>query len=193
MYIEKNICDSILGTLINILGKTKDTANARRDLREIGIHKELHLQTNGATTTMPLAAYTLAIDEKNWLCKWLKCVKFSDKYTSNIDRYVNKLLSKISGMKSHDCHIFLQCLLPIAIREKLTPEIETTLIEMGNFFKQLCTRILKVDILKQMKIDIILILCKMEQIFSLAIFDVMVHLPREAKLGDLYKTVGCIR
>jgi hypothetical protein len=192
MYTE-NICDSILGTLINILGKTKDTANARRDLHEMGMHKELHLQTNGVTTTMPLAAYTLAIDEKNWLCKWLKCVKFSDKYTSNIGRYVNKLPSKILGMKSHDCHIFLQCLLPIAIREKLTPEIETILIEMGNFFKQLCARILKVDILKQMKIDIIVILCKMEQIFSLAIFDVMVHLPREAKLGDLYKTVGCIQ
>ena len=28
MHIEKNICDSILGTLMNIPGKTKDTANA---------------------------------------------------------------------------------------------------------------------------------------------------------------------
>jgi hypothetical protein len=43
MHIEKNICDSILGTLMNIPGKTKDTTNARRDLREMGIRKELHL------------------------------------------------------------------------------------------------------------------------------------------------------
>jgi hypothetical protein len=43
MHIEKNICDSILGTLMDIPGKTKDTANARRDLLEMGICKELHL------------------------------------------------------------------------------------------------------------------------------------------------------
>jgi hypothetical protein len=38
-----------------------------------------------------------------------------------------------------------------------------------------------------MKDDIVVILCKMEQIFSPAFFDVMVHLaihlPREAELG----------
>ena len=27
MHIEKNICDSIIGTLLNIEGKTKDTLN----------------------------------------------------------------------------------------------------------------------------------------------------------------------
>jgi hypothetical protein len=167
--------------------RLSDTANARRDLREMSIRKELHLQTNGATTKMPIAAYTLTRDEKNRLCEWLKCVKFLDGYASNIGRCVNKHPGRISGMKSHNCHVFLQRLLPIAIREKLTPEIETTVIEMGNFFKQLCSRTLKVDVLKQMKVDIVVILCKMEQIFPPAFFDIMVHLaihlPREAELG----------
>jgi hypothetical protein len=90
MHIEKNICDSILGTLMNIPGKTKDTANARRDLREMGIRKDLHLQTNGATTTMPVTAYTLTRNEKNRICEWLKCVKFPNGYASNISRCVNK-------------------------------------------------------------------------------------------------------
>jgi hypothetical protein len=91
-------------------------------------------------------------------------------------------------MKSHDCHVFLQRLLPVAICGKLMPEIETTVIEIGNFFKQLCSRTLKVDILKQMKDDIVVILCKTEQIFPPAFFDIMVHLaihlPREAELGE---------
>jgi predicted amino acid-binding ACT domain protein len=65
MHIEKNICDNILGILMNIPKKTKDTANVQRDLREIGIYKELHLQINGATTMMPVAVYTLTGDEKN--------------------------------------------------------------------------------------------------------------------------------
>jgi hypothetical protein len=82
-------------------------------------------------------------------------------------------------MKSHDCYVFLQRLLPIAIREKLTLEIKTTMIEIAQT--------LKVNILKQVKVDIIVILCKMEQIFSLAFFDIMVHLAvhllQEAELG----------
>jgi len=31
MHVEKNVCDSIIGTLLNIKGKTKDEINARKD------------------------------------------------------------------------------------------------------------------------------------------------------------------
>ena len=44
MHIEKNIVDSILGTLLDILGKTKDHAKARYDLKDMGIRKNLHPQ-----------------------------------------------------------------------------------------------------------------------------------------------------
>jgi hypothetical protein len=131
-------------------------------------------------------------DEKKGLCEWLKCVKFPDGYASNIGRCVNKVLGKISGMKSHDCHVFLQRLLPVAIRNLSTPEIRSTLTEFSNFFIQLCARTLNVDILKQMQDDIIIILCKMEKIFPPAFFDVMIHLalhlPREAELGGPVQT-----
>jgi hypothetical protein len=94
---------------------------------------------------------------------------------------------KISGMKSHDYHVFLQRLLPIAIRKFLTLEIRTTLTELSTFFNQLCAQTLKVDALKQMKEDIIMILCKLEKIFLPSFFDVMIHLaihlPREAELA----------
>jgi hypothetical protein len=56
------------------------------------------------------------------------------------------------------------------------PGIETTLIEMNNFFKQLCIQTLTIDILKQMRVGIIVILYKMEQIFSSAFFDFMIYL-----------------
>jgi hypothetical protein len=44
MHIEKNICENILGTLLEILGKTKDIDNARLHLRVMGIGHDLHLQ-----------------------------------------------------------------------------------------------------------------------------------------------------
>lgn len=42
MHIEKNIADKILGTLLNIEGRTKDHLNGRKDLQEMGIRKMLH-------------------------------------------------------------------------------------------------------------------------------------------------------
>ncbi|KAL0537434.1 hypothetical protein IC582_026412 [Cucumis melo] len=43
MHIEKNVCDNLIGTLLNIEGKTKDTTNARLDLQDLKIRKDLHL------------------------------------------------------------------------------------------------------------------------------------------------------
>ena len=37
MHVEKNICDSVIGMLLNIQGKTKDGLNTRQDLVEMGI------------------------------------------------------------------------------------------------------------------------------------------------------------
>ena len=34
MQVEKNVCDSLIGTLLNIKGKTKDGVKSRQDLVE---------------------------------------------------------------------------------------------------------------------------------------------------------------
>ena len=44
MHIEKKVCDSIVGTLLNILGKTKDSLASLLDLVEIEVRLELALQ-----------------------------------------------------------------------------------------------------------------------------------------------------
>ncbi|RVW19147.1 hypothetical protein CK203_095156 [Vitis vinifera] len=41
MHIEKNVCESIIGTLLNIPSKTKDGLNSRLDLLEMGLRCEL--------------------------------------------------------------------------------------------------------------------------------------------------------
>ena len=42
MHIEKNICEALLGTLLEIAGKAKDTKKARLDLQDMGIRKDQH-------------------------------------------------------------------------------------------------------------------------------------------------------
>ena len=42
MHVEKNICDSVVGTLLKLEEKTNDNLKARLDLQHMGIKKELH-------------------------------------------------------------------------------------------------------------------------------------------------------
>jgi hypothetical protein len=43
MHIIKNICESLLGSLLNIQGKTKDDVKAKKNMVELGIRLELAL------------------------------------------------------------------------------------------------------------------------------------------------------
>ncbi|XP_042976304.1 uncharacterized protein LOC122307470 [Carya illinoinensis] len=189
MHIEKNIAENVLFTLMNSSGKTKDNINSRRDLELLGYRKELHLRREGYHVTMPHALYTLHGDERKKLCEWLRDIKFPDGFSSNISNCVSTRDSKITGLKSHDCHVFLQRLLPIAAGGFLRSDIALTLTELSTFFKELCARTLDVNRLSQLQTDIVTILCKLEMIFPPSFFDVMVHLavhlPHEAILGDV--------
>ncbi|RVW49583.1 hypothetical protein CK203_076745 [Vitis vinifera] len=168
-------------------GKTKDTNKARLDLADMNIRKELHLQIQGNKLVKPYACYTLTVEERKEFCKFLKSVKFPDGYAANLSRNVSINDGKISGLKSHDCHVLLQKLLPIAIRPYFNKDLCTTLVELCSFFQKLCAKTLYVNDLEKLEEGIVLILCKLERIFPPAFFDVMVHLmvhlPREAKLA----------
>ena len=53
MHIEKNICESTIGTLLNVIGKTKDGLKSRLDILEMGLRPEL-APTFGLKRTFPL-------------------------------------------------------------------------------------------------------------------------------------------
>lgn len=64
MHIEKNVYESIIGTLLNIPSKTKDGVNSRMDLVEMGLRTELAPQVQEKKTYLPPACYTLSRVEK---------------------------------------------------------------------------------------------------------------------------------
>jgi hypothetical protein len=49
MHIEKNICDNILGTLLELEGKNKDTVNARFDLETFNIRRKYWMDDKGSS------------------------------------------------------------------------------------------------------------------------------------------------
>jgi hypothetical protein len=187
MHIEKNICEALLGTLLNILGKSKDTNNARLDLYDMKIRPELHLKQVGNTVSAPPAPYVLGKDQKIAFCKFLKGIKFPDGYAANLSNYISADGSRLVGkLKTHSCHILLQRIIPAGLRGLVGKDVYEAVAELGTFFRELCSRNIRIDVLKRLKDDIPLILCKLEKIFPPAFFDVMVHLavhlPDEALL-----------
>ncbi|KAG8475397.1 hypothetical protein CXB51_031901 [Gossypium anomalum] len=44
MHIEKNICENIIGTILNVDRKSKDNLQSQLDLVDVGIHRDLHPQ-----------------------------------------------------------------------------------------------------------------------------------------------------
>ncbi|XP_071679018.1 uncharacterized protein [Lolium perenne] len=98
MHIEKNICDNLLGTFMNIQGKTKDTVNSRLDLEDMGIRRDLHLQPVLADSyEMPQAWYTMSKQEKIAFCEFIKAVRFPDGYASNISKCVVTISASFKG------------------------------------------------------------------------------------------------
>ena len=90
MHIEKNICDIILGTLLNIFGKTKDHLNARLDLQELGIRKNLHPTTfiDGKHIQIRPTIFDMMNKEKDVFCSVLQNAKLPYRFASNIGKCV---------------------------------------------------------------------------------------------------------
>lgn len=190
MHIEKNVCDNLVGTMLNIVGRTKDNLKARLDLKDIGIRHDLHpkvLPNN--KTHLPAAWYTMSADEKVHFLTVLKNLKVPDGYASNISRGVNLKEHTLTNLKSHDGHILMQDILPIALRVAMPKQVAVVAIvsELSSCFKALCLKALDIEELDRLQSRVALTLCLMEKIFPPSFFTVMVHLVihlvSEAKLG----------
>ncbi|TYK30539.1 hypothetical protein E5676_scaffold71G00030 [Cucumis melo var. makuwa] len=111
------------GTFLDIPGKTKDSLNARRDLADSKIRLELTSINGEKNNFIPPACYTLTKKEKRFLLKSLSEMKVPWGYSSNVMNLVSIEDSKLNGLKSHDCHVLLQQLLPVAIRSMLPKHV----------------------------------------------------------------------
>jgi hypothetical protein len=114
-------------------------------------------------------------------------MKFSDGYAADFRRAVNLESGKLSGVKSHDYHIFMKRLLPIIFRGYLDDDVWMMLAELSHFYRQLYAKEIKKEMMVKLEEEILVLICKLEKIFPPGWFNLMqyllVHLPYEAKLG----------
>ncbi|CAL9011007.1 unnamed protein product [Prunus brigantina] len=115
MHVEKNVFDTLVGTILDVEGKTKDTIKARLDLERMGIRRGLWMNRDGDKARRDLAFFAMKPNDKKDFLQFVSSVKFPEGYASNIARCVNVDGGKFTGLKSHDCHVFMQRLLPVDV------------------------------------------------------------------------------
>ena len=191
MHIEKNVCESIIGTLLNVPGKTKDGVKSRLDLLEMGLRSELAPRFGLKRTYLPPACYTLSKEEKKIVLQTLADLKVPEGYCSNFRNLVSMEELKLSGLKSHDYHALMQQPLPVAIRSVLPKHVRYAITRLCFFFNALCSKVVDVPRLNDLQQEIVVILCLLEKYFPPSFFDIMihliVHLVREVRLcGPVY-------
>jgi hypothetical protein len=114
MYIEKNMFENTFNTMMNVKGKTKDNIKARMNIPLLCHHKNMDLVYNGSRVTKPKANFSLDKNAQLLVYQWLKSLCFPNGYASNISRFMNLKDNRLYGMKSYNCHVFMQTLIPFA-------------------------------------------------------------------------------
>jgi len=80
------------------------------------------------------------------------------------------------GLNSHDCHVLMQQLLAVAIRDILPNKVMLVITRMCFFFNAIYSKVLDLVKFDDLKNEAAIILCQLEMYFPPALFDIMVHL-----------------
>ncbi|XP_056686012.1 uncharacterized protein [Spinacia oleracea] len=188
MHIEKNVCDNVIGTLLD-MDKSRDDKQARQALKDKNIKSHLWPQSdpNRVNDHLPPAEYTMSTEEKERFLRVIEKLKVPDGYGSNLQRCVNIKQRKLINLKSHDNHVLMQDILPIALRASNATKVIDLLEELSDFFKNICSTTIHSDDLDTIQSKLVLTLCKLEKAFLPIFFTIMVHLlihlVDEVKLG----------
>ncbi|KAL4010561.1 hypothetical protein IC575_030062 [Cucumis melo] len=138
---------------------------------------------------IPSACYTLTQEEKRCVLKILLEVKVPEGYSSNVKNIVSMIDLKLNGLESHDCHVLLQQLFPIAIRSVLPKHVWYAITRLCIFFNLICNKVIDVQQLEKLEEDIVVTMCLLEKYFPPSFFTIMMHLTvhivREVKLCRL--------
>ena len=172
MHVEKNIADSVLKLLFG----EKDSLDSRRDLEQMGMHRELWLRPrpNGQTVFKPKAPYVFSDDEKKIFLDQVSAIRTPTGYGSALGKHLRK--SKFQGLKSHDYHCLIQQILPVAIRNLLQPIQRATLIRLGKSLNRICARVVDKSDIGGLRLYVVETLCLLEICFPPSFFDIMEHL-----------------
>jgi hypothetical protein len=82
----------------------------------------------------------------------------------------------LTGVKSHDYHIIMEWLLPNMLCGYMRKDMWKMLAELSYFYRQLCAKEIKKELMEKLEKEILVLLCKLEKILPPGWFNPMQHL-----------------
>jgi hypothetical protein len=124
MHAQKNVCETLVGTLLDIPGKTKDTLKEWMNLEDMKLRNDLHqkILENGSKK-LPTTCYTIRKQENMSLYNCLHRIKVLSAYSANVSRFANMKTLKMHFKKSNNCHTLMVQLILVAIRGTLPEKV----------------------------------------------------------------------
>jgi hypothetical protein len=170
MNLAKNFLKTITGK--------KDTVKVRRDLQRRNVRRHLWLSPHPrkpGKMVKPRAPYVMTDDEFEKFAKCLEALKTPSGYASDLGKSIRK--KNFGGLKSHDYHVLMQEVLPLALRGLMQPGPRLAVMRMCKVFRRLCTKVYNPADFASLEADVAESMALLEIQFPPSIFDIMTHLP----------------
>lgn len=174
MHCEMNLAKNFLKT---ISGK-KDSVKVRRDLQRRNIRPHLWLTPNPknpAKMLKPAAPYVLTDAEFESFVGCIESLKTPTGYSSDLGKHLRK--KNFGGLKSHDYHVLMQQIMPLALRDLMQPGPRMAVMRMSKVFRRICTKVYNPADFPSLQADVAESMALLEMEFPPSFFDIMTHHP----------------
>jgi hypothetical protein len=100
------------------------------------------------------ASYALTKAENEIFFEVLSSIKVPSGFSSNIKGIINMTEKKFQNLKSHDCHMIMTQLLPVALRRLLSENVRVPIVKLCTFLDAISHKVINSDILPRLQKDV---------------------------------------
>ena len=121
----------------------------------------------------------------------LNSMKVPSGYSSNMQERINMKEKKFTNLKSHDCHVLMTQLLPVALRGILPENVRLAVVKLCAFLNEISQKAIDPKKLTRLHNDEVQCLVSFEMVFPHSFFNIMtlllVHIVKEINiLGPIF-------
>ncbi|XP_044421992.1 uncharacterized protein, partial [Triticum aestivum] len=121
------------------------------------------------------ASYALTKEEKEIFFECLLSIKVPSGFSSNIKGIINMAEKKFQNLKSHDCHVIMTQLLPVALRGLLPDNVRLAIVKLCAFLNAISQKVIDPEIIPRLENDLVQCLVSFELVFPPSFFNIMTH------------------
>ena len=123
-----------------------------------------------------LSSYALTKAEKEIFFECLSSIKVPAGFSSNIKGIINMAEKKFQNLKSHDCHVIMTQLLPVALRGLLPENVRLPIVKLCAFLNAISQKVIDQESLERLQRDVVQCLVSFELLFPPSFLNIMTHL-----------------